>query len=317
MVTLTALQPLLLLLLLTLAAAPTPGGVSIAPVFTRGEGGCSAFRIPGIASLNNTLLVFAECRKYGCADDEGQHNVVSKRSTDGGASFSAMHTLLDPMKMFPPSECPVDSASVRSLNHSCQFWDPTPIVDHQTGMVFLLTTRGWAHNGMTAVESRENSFGDMWVLNSSDAGISWSAPLNITDQVWSDTQHLPALNNGHGMQTSTGRLIMPACARPDAMVRQTHLLRHFVMPQGSSKRYACFAGPSAAHARALSRDLLRHAWPDLGLCKPVSRRTWDDGERGRGAAAHARHADVQPPQPQRMWASLSGVKKRRFCAIVI
>jgi Neuraminidase (sialidase) len=240
MVTLTALQPLLLLLLLTLAAAPTPGGVSIAPVFTRGEGGCSAFRIPGIASLNNTLLVFAECRKYGCADDEGQHNVVSKRSTDGGASFSAMHTLLDPMKMFPPSECPVDSASVRSLNHSCQFWDPTPIVDHQTGMVFLLTTRGWAHNGMTAVESRENSFGDMWVLNSSDAGISWSAPLNITDQVWSDTQHLPALNNGHGMQTSTGRLIMPACARPDAMVRQTHLLRHFVMPQGKLEKICVF-----------------------------------------------------------------------------
>lgn len=196
-------QQLLLLYGFALAGAPTPGEVSISSVFSRGEGGCSAFRIPGIHSLNSTLLVFAECRKYGCADNEGQHNVAYKRSTDGGASFSAMQTLLDPMKMFPPSQCPTDSAAVHSRNRSCQFWDPTPVVDHQTGVVFLLATRGWAHDGMTAVESRQNSFGDMWVVNSTDVGRTWSAPQNITSQVWSDTQHLPALNNGHGMQVST------------------------------------------------------------------------------------------------------------------
>ena len=85
---------------------------------------------------------------------------------------------------------------------------------------------GWAHDGMSAVESRENSFGDMWVLSSSDNGRSWGAPKNITSQVWSKPQHLPALNNGHGTQTSTGRLIMPACARPDAMVPAQHMQEH-------------------------------------------------------------------------------------------
>ena len=51
---------------------PRPGSVTYAPVFSRGEGGCSAFRIPGLASLNGTIHVFAECRKYDCADNSGQ-----------------------------------------------------------------------------------------------------------------------------------------------------------------------------------------------------------------------------------------------------
>jgi hypothetical protein len=100
------------------------GGITITPVFSRGEGGCSAYRIPGIQSLNGTLLVFAECRKYDCGDFGGQHNVAFKRSTDGGASFSEVQTLLDPMVMFSAEQCPTDAASVRSQNSSCVFWDP-------------------------------------------------------------------------------------------------------------------------------------------------------------------------------------------------
>ena len=100
------------------------GGITITPVFSRGEGGCSAYRIPGIQSLNGTLLVFAECRKYDCGDFGGQHNIAFKRSTDGGASFSEVQTLLDPMVMFSAEQCPTDAASVRSQNSSCVFWDP-------------------------------------------------------------------------------------------------------------------------------------------------------------------------------------------------
>ena len=70
------------------------------------------------------LYASLQCRKYSCADFGGQHNVAFKRSTDGGVSFSPMQTLLDPMAMFTPEQCPVDAASVRSQNKSCVFWDP-------------------------------------------------------------------------------------------------------------------------------------------------------------------------------------------------
>lgn len=123
-------------------------------------------------------------------------------------------------------------------------------MDHETGTIFLLSTRSWAHNNLSSFQSREDSFQDMWLLNSTDLGLSCeysnlctcmqlprafaaaltfadfatgSTPQNITPQVWNAKQHTPALNNGHGVQTSTGRLIVPACARPDAEIPAQHM----------------------------------------------------------------------------------------------
>ena len=48
----------------------------------------------------------------------------------------------------------------------------TPIVDHETGTIFLLSTRSWAHNNLSSFQSREDSFQDMWLLNSTDVGLS-------------------------------------------------------------------------------------------------------------------------------------------------
>ena len=85
---------------------------------------------------------------------------------------------------------------------------------------------GWAHDGMNSVAARQNGVDAMWVLNSTDVGVTWSAPQNITSQVWSDAQHTPSTNNGHGIQTSSGRLIVPGCSRPGAMVPAMHMEEH-------------------------------------------------------------------------------------------
>ena len=52
------------------------------------------------------------------------------------------------------------------------------------------------------------------------AAQTWSAPENITDQVWSEQQHMPTPSNGHGIQTSSGRLIMPTYVRPGGSTTQ-------------------------------------------------------------------------------------------------
>ena len=57
-------------------------------------------------------------------------------------------------------------------------------------------------------------FQDNWILHSTDDGGSWSAPQNITSQVWSDTWHIASTSNGHGLQTSSGRVIMPVYVHP-------------------------------------------------------------------------------------------------------
>eukprot|EP01050_Picozoa_sp_SAG11_P037484 SAG11_NODE_14799_length_599_cov_0.994000_2_plen_95_part_01 len=72
-------------------AAPPEAAVRRIPVMTAGAtavgcrspGPCkyAAFRIPGLINTRNgTLLAFAEGRKFGCSDFDGQHDLVATRS---------------------------------------------------------------------------------------------------------------------------------------------------------------------------------------------------------------------------------------------
>ena len=54
---------------------------------------------------------------------------------------------------------------------------------------------------------------DCWVLSSSDLGVTWSKPRNITSEVWSDKWNMMTPSNGHAIQTSTGRLLVSGYVR--------------------------------------------------------------------------------------------------------
>ena len=196
------------------------GNFTIRTVFTPGEGRYAAFRIPGIVASSGSggsvLHMFAEARKYSCADFHGQTDIVYKRSTDAGLSFSPLKTLLDPVKLFGAAQCPPQSAS--NTNDCCAFWDPTPLVT-RTGKVIVMAQRSWNHRitpkqNESSKDSRLMGFMDNWVLHSTDDGLSFTAPKNITSQVWSDAWHVASTSNGHGLQTSSGRLIMPVYVHP-------------------------------------------------------------------------------------------------------
>lgn len=106
--------------------------------------------------------------------------MVFKRSTDTGRSWSTLQTLLDPMKLMSTAQCPTDRKSVASDNRSCEFWDPTPIVDHQTGVVFVMSALSWAHDGQTNKGSRMNSLMNMWLVRSTDIGAVSQPPSPIS-----------------------------------------------------------------------------------------------------------------------------------------
>ena len=55
-----------------------------------------AFRIPGLVAVPpHSLLAFAEGRKTGCGDFDGQHDLVMRRSTDDGTTWGPLRTLVD------------------------------------------------------------------------------------------------------------------------------------------------------------------------------------------------------------------------------
>lgn len=168
-------------------------------VFESGKEGHKSYRIPAIVALKNgTLLAFAEGRVNN-AGDFGDINIVLKRSTDGGKTWTNLQTIVDYDQL--------------------QAGNPAPVVDltdpmYPQGRVFLFYNTGNNHEGEVR---KGKGLREVWYKTSTDGGITWSEAVNITTQTHRPKQ--PATNAaynfsedwrsyantpGHAMQFSTG-----------------------------------------------------------------------------------------------------------------
>ncbi|WP_373494362.1 hypothetical protein [Aquiflexum sp.] len=99
-------------------------------VFEGGKEGHAIYRIPAIISLpNRELLAFAEGRVHG-AEDFGEINLVMKRSSDQGQTWTPLQILID--------------------YDSLQAGNPAPVLDlhdpkHPQGVVYLFYNTGNNH----------------------------------------------------------------------------------------------------------------------------------------------------------------------------
>lgn len=132
-------------------------------------------RIPAlVVTRENTLLAFAEGR-IGTASDWADMNLVLRRSTDEGKTWSDV-IVLDSNKQAPVG-------------------NPVPIVDH-TGKIHLLY---------------QKDYNEAFYIFSVDDGRTWSAPVNITN-IYHDYKsrynwNVLATGPGHGIQLKNGRLL--------------------------------------------------------------------------------------------------------------
>jgi sialidase-1 len=144
-----------------------PGAKPLPYIFSNGTNGYSCYRIPAIVrTKNGTLLAFAEARKKNCKD-EGDIDLVLKRSSDNGKTWGAQIMVWD------------------DGDNTCG--NPAPVVDQRTGAIHLLMTwnKGEDHireiNQGTSVDTRR-----VYVTQSSDDGIHWAAAREITAAVKRD-----------------------------------------------------------------------------------------------------------------------------------
>ncbi|MEX2309069.1 MAG: sialidase family protein [Pirellulales bacterium] len=157
-------------------------------VFNSGQDGYHTYRIPAIVQAQNgDLLAFAEGRKNG-SGDAGDIDLVMKRSTDDGKTWSSMQLVQD--------EWSNPTASVTIGN-------PAPVVD-------LMDP---AHPGRIWLPfSRNNS--RVFVTYSDDDGATWSDRAEITSTAKKPNWGWYATGPVHGIQLErgahAGRLIIPS-----------------------------------------------------------------------------------------------------------
>ena len=179
-----------------------PGVVEAAPllehadVFVSGRDGYFAYRIPAIETApDGSLLAFAEARKYNLGDPGfGKQDIdlVMKRSTDSGRTWSAMKLIEDPGERWSAA-------------------NPSTVVDRDTKRVWLFYLRCKpGRNTYTARPGTDDN--QIFARTSDDNGVTWSTPVDLTDIIRDQRDskwRSSVVGPGGAIQDRDGRLVIP------------------------------------------------------------------------------------------------------------
>jgi sialidase-1 len=162
----------------SLETAPyAPASIEIAPVFEAAKLGYHSTRIPALLRTGKaTLLAFCEGRK-GRGGDWAQIDILARRSCDGGRTWGDVTVLAK------STGGPVSNA--------------VPIADRNGTVHFLF----------------QRDYSQCFACCSTDDGATWSEPRDITGTFEAFRHEYPwkvlAPGPGHGIQLSSGRLLVP------------------------------------------------------------------------------------------------------------
>ncbi len=174
------------------AAAPF---IEKADLFTAGQDGYALYRIPGIVTTKRgTILAYCEARRSD-RGDWGAIDILLRRSTDGGRSWSAQTNIAHVPG--PKAKNPVALAQKLATPGEVTYNNPVAIPDANGAVYFLFCLE----------------YARCFYLRSDDDGASWSKPVEITaafdrfrpEYDWK----VLATGPGHGIQLRTGRLVVP------------------------------------------------------------------------------------------------------------
>ena len=167
------------ILVLLTACAAFAANPAVTDLYVGGVGGYHSYRIPALlATKKGTLLAFCEARKNSGRDD-GDIDLVFRRSRDGGKTWSAMTLVHE-----EGGDAPITIGN------------PSPVQDRKTGVIHLL----FARNNQRVFEK-----------HSRDEGATWSEAKEITDALrgfgfaWARV----GIGPGHAIQLRSGRLLAP------------------------------------------------------------------------------------------------------------
>ncbi len=182
-----------------------------------GDDAFHTYRIPGLATTNKgTLIGVYDARRNNGGDLPGNIDVGMSRSTDGGQSWEPMKIIMD---MGADPKWNFDGIG-----------DPTVLVDRKTGTIWVSAT--WSHGNRSWVGSGQGlqpeETGQWMLVKSEDDGVTWSNPINITQQIKKPEWCFLLQGPGKGITMADGTLVFPAQYQdpPNTKDRKKHRLPH-------------------------------------------------------------------------------------------
>lgn len=167
-------------------------------LYAAGTEGYNTFRIPSLLTTKSgTLLAFAEGRKNSAADN-GNIDLVLKRSFDQGRTWQPLQIVCD---------AGVDTCG-----------NPTPVQDESSGRIWLFVTQNYsADTYATIVNGTSRGVRTIWSIYSDDDGATWTQPVNRFSEVQAPNTRWDGTGPGIGIQlrqgAAKGRLTIPAIDR--------------------------------------------------------------------------------------------------------
>ncbi len=175
-----------------------------------GQDGSDTYRIPGLVTTGKgTLIAVYDIRYHSSKDLQEDIDVGLSRSTNGGQTWDPMQVIIDMGEWGGLPEY---------LNG---VGDPSVLYDHTTGTIWVagLWIHGFSRDQMAWWASKPGmspaETGQVLLVKSTDDGLTWSEPINITQQIKDPAWQLLLQGPGRGITLEDGTLVFPAQFKSD------------------------------------------------------------------------------------------------------
>lgn len=189
------------------------------------DDGVHTYRIPGLTTTaKGTLLAGYDARRESSRDLQGDIDIGLSRSTDGGETWEPMRVAMDrgtwgglPQKFNGISDPCILADPKSGKVYLTALW-MHGVLDKDGKWIEGLTENSTAWNHQWREKGSQPGFGvkettQFLLAESSDDGVTWSEPVNLTEQCKQPDWWLFAPAPGHGIVLDDGTLVFPAQGR--------------------------------------------------------------------------------------------------------
>lgn len=202
-------------------------------LFVSNDGTFKRYRIPSlIVTKKGTLLAICEGRVDG-GGLTGNIDLVLRRSLDAGLAWQPLQKIAD--------------LGDDTLGNPC------PVVDRETGTIWLPFTRSPGKFSETQIVAGQSSGPTtVWVIRSDDDGVTWSEPRDISATTRQEKWGWYGTGPGIGIQLANGRLLIPSYhTEPGSGMYRSHAI--FSDDHGETWKLGETVGEHTAECQAIER----------------------------------------------------------------